>query len=116
MKTRQKPLWSDHLRHLGLPLSFTHYALTEERLLVTSGFLSIHGEDLALQQVQDIRLQRSLGQRLFAVGSLLLQTSDTRVPTLELRNIAHPQQVQEQIARQVELCKNSRPGALSPLK
>lgn len=109
MKNRTKPLWSDRLRHLGLPLSFTHYVLTEERLLVTSGFLSIHGEDLALWQVQDIRLQRSFCQRLFGLGSLLLQTADPRLPSLELRNIAHPREVQAQIARQVELCK-SRPN------
>jgi len=108
MKIRQDSLWSDRLRHLGLPLSFTQYTMTEDRLLVSTGFLNIHEEEVLLYRVRDICLHLSLGQRLFGVGSVVLQSSDTTAPTLELRNIAHPRQVKEQISRQVELCKNSR--------
>ena len=34
----EKLLWSDRKRYLGLPLSFTKYSLTNERLVRKVGF------------------------------------------------------------------------------
>ena len=38
-------LWQDRKRHLGLPLSFTKYSLSEDRLFVTEGFLNIRDDE-----------------------------------------------------------------------
>ena len=34
-------LWKDRKRYLGMPLSFTRYALSEDRLFLSVGFFSI---------------------------------------------------------------------------
>ena len=108
MSTTPEPLWQDRKRHLGLPLSFTKYSMTDDRLFVETGFLNLHSEEILLYRVRDICLHLSLGQRIFGVGSVVLQTSDKTAPTLELRNIKNPRQVKEQIHRQVEDMKIAR--------
>ena len=39
-------LWQDRKRHLGLPISFTKYSLSEDRLFVTEGFLNIRDDEV----------------------------------------------------------------------
>ena len=41
-------LWKDKKRIFGLAISFTRYELTESRLLVKTGLLNIHEEELRL--------------------------------------------------------------------
>ena len=101
-------LWKDRKRHLGLPLSFTCYRLSEDRIFCERGLLSIHEEEILLYRVRDLELRMSLGQRIFGVGSVVVHSSDKTMPTLELRNIKRPREVKEQLFRQVEECKDKR--------
>jgi hypothetical protein len=34
-------LWKDRKRYFGLPLSFTRYCLSEDRLFISEGFLNL---------------------------------------------------------------------------
>ena len=103
-----KTLWQDRKRHLGLPLSFTRYQLSEDRIFCIKGFLNIHEEEVLLYRVRDMELRMSLGQRIFGVGSVIVHSSDKTMPTLELKNIRIPREVKEMIFRQVEDCKAQR--------
>ena len=103
-----KTLWQDRKRHLGLPLSFTRYQLSEDRIFCIKGFLNIHEEEVLLYRVRDLELRLSLGQRIFGVGSVIVHSSDKTMPTLELKNIKIPRKVKEMIFRQVEDCKAQR--------
>ena len=47
-------LWKDRKRHLGLPLSFTRYSLSDDRLFVSEGFLNIKDDEVLLYRVRDI--------------------------------------------------------------
>lgn len=101
-------LWQDRLRHLGLPLSFTRYALSEDRLFLETGFLSTKCEEIILYRVRDISLTISLWQRIFGMGTIKIESSDKTRPVLELRNIKHPRQTKELIHQTVEEMKRSR--------
>ena len=50
-------LWQDRKRHLGLPISFTRYALSEDRLFLSEGFLNIRDDEVLLYRVRDIAPQ-----------------------------------------------------------
>ena len=50
----------------------------------------------------------TLGQRIFGVGSILLQSSDKTATVLEIKNVKHPRQVKEMIHQQVEQVKEQR--------
>lgn len=101
-------LWKDRKRVLGMPITFTRYALSEDRLFVESGLLTTRLEEVILYRVRDIGLTVSLGQRIFGVGSVVVESSDTSSPRLVLKNIRAPRQVKEQIHRQVEEMKLAR--------
>ena len=60
-------LWKDRKRYFGLPLSFTRYCLSEDRLFISEGFLNIRDDEILLYRVRDVDTRRSLWQRLFGV-------------------------------------------------
>ena len=101
-------LWKDRKRHLGLPLSFTRYQLSEDRLFVSVGFLNIKDDEVLLYRVRDIDTRRSLWQRLFGVGTVTVISSDKTMPALVLKNIKDPMLVKELIHKQVEEMKIQR--------
>lgn len=45
-------LWKDRKRHLGLPLSFTRYSLSEIRLFCEKGFLNLKCDEVLLYRVR----------------------------------------------------------------
>ena len=101
-------IWKDRKRFLGMPLSFTRYAMSEDRLFTSVGFLNIKDDEILLYRVRDIDTARSLWQRLFGVGTVTVMSSDKTLPTLVLRNIKNPVEVKELIHQQVEEMKIRR--------
>jgi len=101
-------IWKDRKRFLGLPLSFTRYSMSEDRLFLSVGFLNIKDEEILLYRVRDISSSRSLGQRIFGVGTVTVTSSDKTCPTLVLKNIKRPLQVKELLHTQVEEMKMRR--------
>ena len=103
-----KILWRDRKRYFGLPLSFTKYAISEDRLLQSSGILNLQYEEILLYRVRDISLSRSFGQRIFGVGSITVTSSDKSNPVLVIHNVKEPAAVKELLHRQVEDMKIRR--------
>ena len=101
-------LWKDRKRYFGLPLSFTRYALSEDRLFISVGFLNIKDDEVLLYRVRDIDTERNLFQRLFGVGTVTVMSSDKTMPNLVLKNIKDPVRVKEIIHKQVEEMKIKR--------
>lgn len=101
-------IWKDRKRYLGLPLSFTRYALSEDRLFQSIGFLNIRDEEILLYRIRDINTTRTLWQRLFGVGTVTVVSSDKSMPVLVLKNIKDPTMVKELLHRQVEEMKIRR--------
>lgn len=101
-------IWKDRKRYFGLPLSFTRYAMSEDRLFLSVGCLNIKDEEVLLYRIRDINTSRSLWQRLFGVGTISVISSDKSLPTLVLQNVKKPLEVKELLHRQVEDMKVKR--------
>ena len=101
-------IWKDRKRYFGMPISFTRYMLSEDRLFVSVGFLTIQDDEILLYRIRDIDTRRSLWQRLFGVGTVTVLSSDKTMPVLELKNIRDPLFVKEVIHKQVEEMKIRR--------
>ena len=101
-------IWKDRKRFLGMPLSFTRYALSEDRLFLSVGFFSIKDEEVLLYRIRDISSTRTLWQRLFGVGTITVSSSDKSMPTLVLKNVKKPLDVKELLHAQVEEMKIRR--------
>ncbi len=101
-------IWKDRKRILGMPISFTVYALSDDRLFVNTGLLNLRTEEILLYRIRDIGMRRSLGQRIFGVGSIDVASSDQTRPQLEIRNIRNAAKVKELLHESVEKMKLER--------
>ena len=101
-------LWHDRKRILGMPLSFTRYALSEDRLFLKRGFLNVHQDEIVLYRVRDLRVSQTLWQRVFGVGTVTVISTDKSIPELALKNIRQPNEVKERIHEYVEKMKIAR--------
>lgn len=100
--------WSDRSRIFGLPITFTKYSMSDDRIFCQKGLLNMKFEEILLYRVRDISMKITLGQRIFGVGSILLQSSDKTAPVPEIKNVKNPRQVKEMIHQQVEQVKEQR--------
>ena len=101
-------LWHDRKHILGMPLSFTRYALSEDRLFLKRGFLNVHQDEIVLYRVRDLRVSQTLWQRVFGVGTVTVISTDKSIPELALKNIRQPNEVKELIHEYVEKMKIAR--------
>ena len=101
-------LWHDRKRILGMPLSFTRYALSEDRLFLKRGFLNVHQDEIVLYRVRDLRVSQTLWQRDFGVSTVTVISTDKSIPELALKNIRQPNEVKELIHEYVEKMKIAR--------
>ena len=98
-------LWKDRKRYFGMPISFTRYSLSDDRLFLSEGFLNIKDDEILLYRVRDIATTRTLWQRIFGVGTVTVVSSDKTMPTLVLKNVKDPVFVKELLHKQVEEMK-----------
>ena len=96
-------LWSDKKRTLfGLPLSFTRYTLTSEKLLIKIGFLSTREEEIKLYRILDFTVRKTLFQIIFGVGDIELHTADRSTPVFVMKGIKNVESIKELISKKVE--------------
>ncbi len=107
--------WKDRKRIFGLPLSFTRYMLSEDRLFLSKGFLNVTDDEILLYRVRDISTSRNLFQRLLGVGTVTILSSDKTCPTLVMKNIKDPVAVKELLHKSVEEMKLRQKVRISEL-
>ena len=97
-------IWTDKKRwtFFGLPFTFTRYSLTEDKILVDTGLFTSKQEEIRLYRVLDLSLTRTLGQKLFKLGTITLKTADKTMPILVMKNIKDSLNVKEKISNMVE--------------
>ena len=101
--TNLEILWKDRKRGLlGLPLSFTKYSLTKERLFVETGFLNSIENEVRLYRILDVQMTRNLGQKMFGLGSINVHSSDASLKDFTIKNIKKPKYVKELLSELVE--------------
>ena len=109
MKTNISYLWRDRKRTLfGLPLSFTVYKLTNEKLMVETGFLNKKEEEVRLYRILDITLRRSLGERLLGLGTIHCCSADRSTPEFDIKRIRSSSAVKELLSDLVEKEREAR--------
>ncbi|MDO4477600.1 MAG: PH domain-containing protein [Lachnospiraceae bacterium] len=102
-KPKKKILWSARKRlWCGLPWTFTVYSLSEDRLFVKSGMLSIREDEVRLYRVRDLGLKRSFIQRIFGLGTIVICSTDSSMRDFELKNIRDCESVKERLSELVE--------------
>lgn len=71
------------------------YTITNHRVFVRHGLVSINEQTARLERVQDVTLHQSLFDRMFGVGRLLIDTAGSSGSALEFRALVDPGHVRE---------------------
>jgi len=75
------------------------YLLTDERVKISTGFLSRHVENFELIRVQDIDYKQGITERMLGLGDVTIHGHDPSDPKIVLRNVRHPEEVYETLRR-----------------
>lgn len=98
-----KEVWSDKKRTLfGLPLSFTHYSLSEDRLFIRNGVFTKVEDEIWLYRILDVTLRQTVIQRINGVGTIHCCSSDASLKEFSLINIKNPREVRELLSNMIE--------------
>jgi Bacterial PH domain len=76
-----------------------YYIVTTERVRVISGLLGREHENIELVRLKDIDWKQGVGERVFGIGDIILNSVDATKPKAVLRNVKHPEEVQEIVRR-----------------
>ena len=100
----EKELWSDCKRvvFFGLPLSFTMYRLTTNRLFFFFCFLTQREDEVRLYRITDVSLSRTLMQRVFGLSTIHCNSSDKTLGNFDIINIKDGEEVKEILSQSVE--------------
>jgi hypothetical protein len=95
----ERVLWTGRPR---IPLSWiaaltTRYKLTNERLIITRGFISKRIEEIELYRVNDVSMKQSIMERMFGLGDVRLETTDATTPESQVHDVQNPERVKDLI-------------------
>lgn len=96
-------LWQDRKRILGMPISFTKYTLTPRLVTQQKGLLTTIHDQVQLFRITDVRVVRTLAQKLFGCGTLILFSSDQSHPQFHVHWVKAPLKVKDAVMEQVAL-------------
>lgn len=103
MEDSVKIIWKERKRNaLGLPWTFTTYALSEDRFFITSGLLKTVENEVRLYRVLDLSLSKTLSQKIFGIGTIKVSSADKTLGDFEIKNIKKPDEIKERLSNLVE--------------
>ena len=85
-----------------MPWTFTRYSLTQDKLVIDTGFISRKEDEIRLYRILDITLDRPLSQRLWGLGTIRLNTADKSAPEVTIKRIKHAKEIKEMLSDMVE--------------
>ena len=101
-------LWHDRRRYLGLPISFTRYSFDNDKFYVKKGLFNTTSDEILLYRILDIRLSRSLWQKIFGVGTICLKTADQTMPHLDVKSVKDSERVRTALSNIIERERNEK--------
>jgi uncharacterized membrane protein YdbT with pleckstrin-like domain len=85
--------------------SYTHFVLTDRRVISRSGIVSKRGTEIPLERINNIDFHQRIWERVIGAGDLDIESAGKDGQS-HFENVRHPDMVQQEIYRQMEV--NSR--------
>lgn len=95
-------------KFLALPICFTTYTINDDKINIKKGFLNIIEDDAFMYKIQDVRLNKSLLERVFKLGTIICFTGDTTHPELKLVHIRNSGEIKDYILTASEEARRRR--------
>ena len=95
-------LWAVWLLVKFLEWSRTFFVVTDQRVIFRTGILTRHGVEIPLESVNNINFHQGIWERIIGAGDLEIQSAGEE-GTSQFSNVRHPDGVQQEIYRQMEV-------------
>ncbi len=92
----------------GLPFTFTKYSVNHKKIIIESGLFTSYQNEILLYRVLDVTLKRTLMQKIFGLGTVIIQSKDKTSPELSVMNIRNPKLFMDTLSELVEEDKNRK--------
>jgi uncharacterized membrane protein YdbT with pleckstrin-like domain len=80
---------------------YTHFVVTDDRVIFRTGMLSKHGVEIPLERISNINFHQRIFERLIGAGDLDIESAG-REGQSHFEDVRHPDGVQQEIYRQME--------------
>ncbi len=92
----------------GLPFTFTVYHIRADRITINAGLFKTTEDDCYMYKVQDVKLTRTLAEKMVGVGTIICYTGDSTDPQLVLKHIKKSKEIKEYILKASEEARLKR--------
>ncbi len=111
--------WAVWLGLKYLEWAFTHFVVTDRRVIWRTGVISKHGTEIPLERITNINFNQPIWDRMIGAGDLEIESAGSEGQS-QFENVRHPDAVQQEVYRQVEVDARrraswiGRPGGPTP--
>ena len=102
-------LWAGWLGLQYLNWTFTHFVVTTSRVVFRTGVLAKHGVEIPMDRIANINFNQSIWERVIGAGDLEIESAGKDGQT-KFDDVWHPDAVQQELYRQMELHAKTRAG------
>lgn len=87
------------LTFLGLPWTLTSYTITEELVKRKTGLFKQVEDTCYIYKIQDVRLEKTLVERMFGLGTVICFTGDTTDKELRLVHVRNSDVIKDYLVK-----------------
>ena len=95
-------VWAIWLGIKWLDWQFTHFVVTDERVVSRTGVLAKRGVEIPLDRIANINFRQGIWERVIGAGDLSIESAG-REGDSTFENVRHPDGVQQEIYRQIQI-------------
>jgi uncharacterized membrane protein YdbT with pleckstrin-like domain len=95
-------VWAIWLGIKWLDWQFTHFLVTDERVVSRTGVLAKRGVEIPLERISNINFRQGIWERVIGAGDLSIESAGQQGDST-FENVRHPDGVQQEIYRQMQV-------------
>lgn len=101
--------WAIWLGFKYVEWTFTHFVITDRRVIWRTGVMAKHGTEIPLERITNINFQQPIFDRMIGAGDLDIESAGSQGQS-HFENVRHPDAVQQEIYKQIEVDARRRAG------
>ena len=106
-------VWAVWLGLKYLEWNFTHFVVTDDRVIYRTGVIAKHGVEIPMERINNINFHQGIWERIIGAGDLDIESAG-RDGQSHFEDVWHPDGVQQELYRQMEVNAKKRASWSNP--